>query len=112
MSCADGFFPVSVAVPPNVEVQVRDETACYGYRNIYTVRLRVRISAPGSSVAHERLLERMGVYEEALDAAREELLAGFCNQIAPYLARPEFGERLARHLRSRLQQAPAVAGYA
>lgn len=110
MSSANGFVRADVPVAQGVDVWVRDETACYGYRNIYTVRLRVRISAAGSPVAHERLLERMGVYEEALNVARRELLAGFCNQIAPYLARAEFGEKLARYLRGRLQRAPAV-GY-
>jgi len=110
MRFSNGFVRMDVPVAHGVEVLMRDESTCYGYRNIYTVRLRVRISAAGSPVAHERLLERMGVYEEALDAVRGELLAGFCNQIAPYLTRAEFGEKLARYLRGRVQRAPAV-GY-
>jgi hypothetical protein len=112
MSTPGPFQPLDLPVPAGVEVGVRDETAPYGYSNIFTVRLRVRIGTAGAPVAHERVLERMGVYAEQVEAVRAELLDGFCARIAPYLGRPGFGESLARHLRSRLQQAPAPAGYA
>ncbi|HSH69277.1 MAG TPA: hypothetical protein VK997_05120 [Deferrisomatales bacterium] len=111
MSPHGAFVSLDLPSPHGVEVRVRDETAPYGYNNIFTVRLRVRIGTAGGPVAHERVLERMGVYREQLDAVRAELLAGFRAQIAPYLARPEFGERLAGHLRKKLQRAPVAAGY-
>ena len=111
MSTHSEFVALDLPAPDGVEVRVRDETTPYGYNNIFTVRLRVRIGTAGAPVAHERVLERMGVYREQLDSVRAELLAGFRAQIAPYLARPEFGERLARHLRNQLQQAPVAPGY-
>ena len=111
MSDPGAFELLDLPTPDGVEVRVRDETAPYGYSNIFTVRLRVRIGTPGASVFHERVLERMGVYEEQVAAVRGELLDGFRDQIAPYLARPDFGEGLARHLRRQLQQAPVSAGY-
>ena len=112
MSTPGAFVALDLPTTPHgVEVQVRDETAAYGYSNIFTVRLRVRIGMAGGPVAHERMLERMGVYAEQLETVRAELLAKFRAQIAPYLARPEFGERLARHLRNQLRQAPVATGY-
>ena len=98
--------------PAGVEVAVRDETVAYGYSNIFHVRLRVSLRAPGAPVAHERVLEKMGVYREHLDSTKHELLRTFRDQIAPYLERPGFAARLTDHLRRQLQTAPRATGYA
>jgi hypothetical protein len=112
MSDSPGFVPLDMLPSPEgVEVLVRDETAAYGYSNIFTVRLRVRLRAPGATTSHERVLEKMGVYEEQVEDARRELLDGFRRQIAPYLERPEFAARLSEHLRNQGERAPRLTRY-
>jgi hypothetical protein len=106
------FQVTDLQFPAGVEVTVRDETVAYGYNNIFHVRLRVSLRIPGAPVAHQRLLEKMGVYQERLDSAKHELLSAYREQIAPYLERPEFASRLTDHLRRQLQPVRRATGYA
>jgi len=76
-------------------VEIFDQTRPYGYQNLFVVRLAVRGSFPGGEERFERLLERMGVYEEELDAARKALVEEFQTTALPYLFRADFSERLA-----------------
>lgn len=112
MSDSPRFVPLDLQLASEgVEVMVRDETAAYGYSNIFTVRLRVRLRAPGATGSHERVLEKMGVYEEQVEVAKRELLDGFRRQVSPYLERPEFAARLSEHLRNQKERALRSGGY-
>lgn len=92
---------------------VSDETRRY-FGAFYRVRIRVACSVPlefvndvppeeqqqlllthGTHIPYERILEKMGVPEKELDAAKEHLLAEFERSSLPYLSSPEFPLRYA-----------------
>lgn len=77
-----------------VVVTMQDETATYGYANLFHVKLRVFVRVPGEMEPRERILERMGVWEEDMERVRRELLASFEKHTLPYLSRSDFPERL------------------
>lgn len=94
--------------PGGVRVEVRDETRPYGYSNIFTVKLRVEATFPGADERFVRHLEKMGVFTDGLEAARDELIASFRETGLPYLFREGFVEQLARR---QAAQPVRAAGY-
>ena len=94
--------------PDGLRVEVFDESRHYGYRNLYIVALRVAASFPGSGERFERTLERMGVFEEDVAAARAELLENFRRNGLPYLFREGFAQKLAE---ARQRKKPKKSGY-
>lgn len=77
-----------------VRVEVRDLTAPYAYKNIHHVRLEVCATFADCGEKFCRTLEKMGVFEEDLASAKEELLASFRETVLPYLRREDFARRL------------------
>lgn len=76
-------------------VEVHDESAPYGYANVFHVKLRVRARYSGTDEPYERLLERMGVQDGDLERVRSDLLRSFEATALGYLLRPDFPSRLA-----------------
>jgi hypothetical protein len=93
---------------PGVRVEVCDATRCYGYLDVFAVKLQVTARFAPSGLVYERTLEKMGVSDKELDAVKAQLLASWESAEWRYLQRPEFVERLQAH-RSRVKT-PA-AGY-
>lgn len=81
-------------------VEVHDESAPYGYANVFHVKLRVRARFPGTEEPYERVLERMGVQAGDLGRVRSDLLTSFETTALGYLLRPDFPGRLAERQRS------------
>lgn len=94
--------------PEGVRVEVFDESRRYGYKNLFTVALRVCVSFPGGGERFERTLERTGVFEEDVAAARSELLDNFRVNGLPYLFRKDFAQKLAL---ARGREKPKKIGY-
>jgi hypothetical protein len=94
--------------PEGTRVEVFDETRPYGYKNLFTVALRVVATFPASGERFERTLERTGVFEEEVAAARAELLDNFRVNGLPYLFRKDFAHKLAL---ARGREKPKKSGY-
>ncbi|MBI5017457.1 MAG: hypothetical protein HZB55_18460 [Deltaproteobacteria bacterium] len=75
-----------------VRVEVCDESAPYAYSNLWHVKLRVVAHFPETE-AYERVLERMGVYDQDRARVRGELIGTFEATALPYVLRPDFPQR-------------------
>lgn len=94
--------------PDGTRVEAFDESRPYGYKNLFTVALRVCASFPGSGERFERTLQRMGVFEEDVAAVRTELLENFRRSGLPYLFREGFAQKLTA---ARQREKPKKSGY-
>jgi hypothetical protein len=83
-----------MTTPEGVRVVISDLSRNYGYQNIFEVRLKVTATFPDADEVFERMLEKMGVFEEDLDATRDQLVATFKETGLPYLASADFPKRL------------------
>lgn len=93
-------------------VEILDETAPYGYANVFHVRLRVVACFAGVPETYERVLERLGVSEADLERVKVELIGGFEATALPYLFGPDFPARFAercRRERAKVIPFPGVA---
>lgn len=81
-----------------MRVEVRDESSPYAYSNLWHVKLRV-VAHFLDNEAYERVLERMGVFDQDRDRVRSELVDTFEATALPYLFRPDFPQRAAERRR-------------
>lgn len=92
--------------PGGATVEVYDLTSAYAYQNIFWVKLKIVGRFPGFEQTFERVIERMGVFEEDLERVREEMLASFRETGLAYLFRPDFAKKLSEAQKAK----PPVAG--
>lgn len=91
-----------------VRVEIHDESRPYGYANLYHARLRVVARFPEAAEAYERVLERLGVIDAQLPAARRDLIENFKASALPYLFHAGFSRRLSEH---RARKRPKVVSF-
>jgi len=80
-----------------IAVEVHEESAPYGYADLFRVRLRIVAQVPGSEHPHERTLERLGIPAVEVENTQRELLDRFRRNTLPYLLRPDFPQRFAEY---------------
>lgn len=104
---------LSYQLPDSRKVVVRDITSHY-FGGYYNVRLQAAAEVKlveemfecrerfedalkrlGAVLRFERTLEKMAVRMDEVDAARQELIGTFQDNVLPYLSRPDFFKRYA-----------------
>jgi hypothetical protein len=94
--------------PSGEIVEIWDRSVHYAYKNIYLVRLGVKGTFPNSDALFMKTLEKMGVFDNELEKARQELIANFEKTVLPYLGREDFLEKLEEKKRN---EKPKASGY-